>query len=156
MSQLALRFDHPRRQYHKCYYALNRARMQRLAFYSRERLHQLSAELRLDYDRSEGYMVLLRSDKDRAMVEAGLQVLRDAGVDFRTIDAAQARLIEPALNAEMVFSGAIHLPDDEVANCRQFASLLKAEAQRRYPHLKFTLKTADALLLLAYAQEKQL
>jgi hypothetical protein len=33
---------------------------------------------------------------------------------------------------------------------------LKAEAQRRYPHLKVTLKTADALLLLAYAQEKQL
>ena len=111
-------------------YALNRARLQRLAFYSRERLHQLSAELRLDYDRSEGYMVLLRSDKDRAMVEAGLQVLREVGVDFRTIDAAQARLIEPALNAEMTFSGAIHLPDDEVANCRQFASLLKAEAQR--------------------------
>ena len=33
---------------------------------------------------------------------------------------------------------------------------LKAEAQRRYPHLKVTLKTADALLILAYAQEKQL
>ena len=33
---------------------------------------------------------------------------------------------------------------------------LKAEAQRRYPHLKVTLKTADALLMLAYAQEKQL
>ena len=34
--------------------------------------------------------------------------------------------------------------------------ITKAEAQRRYPHLKVTLKTADALLLLAYAQEKQL
>jgi hypothetical protein len=33
---------------------------------------------------------------------------------------------------------------------------LKAEAQRRFPHLKVTLKTADALLMLAYAQEKQL
>lgn len=33
---------------------------------------------------------------------------------------------------------------------------LKAEAQRRYPHLKVSLKTADALLLLAYAKEKQL
>ena len=33
---------------------------------------------------------------------------------------------------------------------------IEAEAQRRYPHLKVTLKTADALLLLAYAQEKQL
>jgi D-amino-acid dehydrogenase len=110
-------------------YALNRARLQRLAFFSRERLHQLSADLRLEYDRSDGYMVLLRSDKDRAMVEAGLQVLRDAGVEFKAIDAAQARLIEPALNPDTAFSGAIHLPDDEVANCRQFASLLKAQAQ---------------------------
>ena len=110
-------------------YALNRARLQRLAFFSRERLHQLSADLRLEYDRSDGYMVLLRSDKDRAMVEAGLQVLRDAGVEFKAIDAAQARLIEPALNPDTAFSGAIHLSDDEVANCRQFASLLKAQAQ---------------------------
>lgn len=115
---------------HPATFALNRARLQRLASYSLERLHQVSAELRLDYDRSEGFMVLLRTDKDRAMVEAGLQVLRDAGVDFRTLNAAQARLIEPALNAETAFAGAIHLPDDEVANCRQFASLLKAQAQR--------------------------
>ena len=111
-------------------YALNRDRLQRLAFFSRERLHQLSADLRLEYDRSDGFMVLLRSDKDRAMVEPGLQVLRDAGVEFKAIDAAQARLIEPALNPDTVFSGAIHLPEDEVANCRQFASLLKAQAQQ--------------------------
>ena len=38
----------------------------------------------------------------------------------------------------------------------EWKNKLKAEAQRRYPHLKVTLKTADALLLLAYAQEKQL
>lgn len=127
-------------------YALNRARLQRLAFFSRERLHQLSADLRLEYDRSDGYMVLLRSDKDRAMVEAGLQVLRDAGVEFKAIDAAQARLIEPALNPETVFSGAIHLPDDEVANCRQFASLLKAHAQQLGAefHFNTTIQRIDS------------
>lgn len=127
-------------------YALNRARLQRLAFFSRERLHQLSADLRLEYDRSDGYMVLLRSDKDRAMAEAGLQVLRDAGVEFKAIDAAQARLIEPALNPETVFSGAIHLPDDEVANCRQFASLLKAHAQQLGAefHFNTTIKRIDS------------
>jgi len=31
---------------------------------------------------------------------------------------------------------------------------LKAEAQRRFPHLKITLKTADALLILEYALMK--
>jgi D-amino-acid dehydrogenase len=110
-------------------YLANRARMQRLAFYSRNRLHQLTADLQLDYDRSPGYMVLLRTDKDQAMVEPGLQVLRDAGVNYRQIDAAAARLIEPALNPDTAFAGAIHLPNDEVGNCRQFALLLKKAAE---------------------------
>ncbi|TAG34797.1 MAG: FAD-dependent oxidoreductase [Polaromonas sp.] len=111
-------------------YLANRARMQRLAFYSRERLHQLTAALQLDYDRSAGYMVLLRTDKDHQLVQPGLQVLRDAGVAFGEITASQARGIEPALNPDTSFAGAVHLPDDEVANCRQFALLLKNEAQR--------------------------
>ncbi|MES2413860.1 MAG: D-amino acid dehydrogenase [Pseudomonadota bacterium] len=111
-------------------YLANRARLQRLAFYSRERLHHLTAELQLEYDRSPGYMVLLRSEKDSRLVQPGLQVLRDAGVAFREIVAAEVRTIEPAINPDTKFLGGIHLPDDEVANCRQFALLLKAEAQK--------------------------
>jgi hypothetical protein len=33
---------------------------------------------------------------------------------------------------------------------------LKGEAQRRFPHLKVTLKTADSLLILAFARESLL
>jgi hypothetical protein len=44
----------------------------------------------------------------------------------------------------------------DTSGTTEWKNKLKAEAQRRYPHLKVTLKTADALLLLAYAQEKQL
>jgi D-amino-acid dehydrogenase len=112
-------------------YLTNCARVRRLAFYSRERLHQLTASLNLEYDGSAGYMVLLRSQKDSAMVQPGLQVLRDAGVAFQQIDAAQARAVEPALNPDTEFLGAIQLPQDEVANCRQFALLLKKEAEAR-------------------------
>ena len=111
-------------------YLTNRARMQRLAFYSRARLHQLTEDLKLEYDRSAGYLVLLRSEKDSQLVQPGLQVLRDAGVPFREIDADRARLLEPALNPDTPFLGAVHLPDDEVGNCRQFALLLKTQAQR--------------------------
>lgn len=110
-------------------YLSNRARMQRLAFYSRERLHQLTQDLRLAYDRSDGYMVLLRSEQDARLVKPGLQVLQDAGVRFARLDAAAARQVEPALNPDMDFHGAIQLPDDEVGNCRQFCMLLKTEAQ---------------------------
>src|SRR5690606_31906315 len=68
-------------------------------------------------------------EKDSRMVQPGLQLLRDAGVKFSQVDAAQARLLEPALNPDTDFLGAIHLPQDEVGNFRQFALLLKGQAQ---------------------------
>jgi D-amino-acid dehydrogenase len=110
-------------------YLANRARMQRLAFYSHERLHWLTDSLQLNYERSPGYLVLLRSEKDQRLVQPGLQVLREAGVGFHEIDAETARQVEPALNPDTDFAGAVHLPEDEVANCRQFAILLKSAAQ---------------------------
>jgi D-amino-acid dehydrogenase len=58
-------------------------------------------------------------------VQPSLQVLRDAGVAFSELDEAATRLIEPALNPDTSFIGAVHLPADEVGNCRQFAHLLK-------------------------------
>jgi D-amino-acid dehydrogenase len=112
-------------------YAANRSRMQRLAFYSRTRLHDIIEHFGLDFDRSTGYMVMLRTDKDQKLVQPGLQVLRDAGVTFKEIGPDEARKIEPALNTDTKFAGAIHLPQDEVGNCRQFALLLKNECQSR-------------------------
>jgi D-amino-acid dehydrogenase len=123
-------------------YVANRSRMQRLAFYSRQRLHLLTEHLQLDYDRSTGYMVLLRSEKDRKLVQPGLQVLRDAGVKFAEIDADQARLVEPALNPDTPFAGAVHLPEDEVGNCRQFALLLKNQAQNLGARFEFNASVA--------------
>ncbi|MGJ7492007.1 D-amino acid dehydrogenase [Variovorax sp. ZT4R33] len=110
-------------------YLANRARMQRLAFYSRTRLHEISEARELSYERSDGYLVLLRSKRERKLVQPGLEVLRTAGSVFREIDADEARKIEPALSTDTELAGAIHLPDDEVANCRQFALLLKREAE---------------------------
>jgi D-amino-acid dehydrogenase len=124
-------------------YAVNRARMQRLAFYSRQRLHQITADLKLEYDRSDGYLVLLRSEKERELTRPGLQVLRDAGVNFREIGPDEARKVEPALNPDTAFAGAIHLSDDEVGNCRQFALLLKDEARHLGARFEFNTTVAS-------------
>lgn len=105
--------------------------MQRLALYSRSRFQKLSTELKLDYEQSNGYLVLLRSEKDSQLLQPGLQVLRDAGGSFAELSAAEARLIEPALDPSTALYGAILSPQDQVANCRQFTLLLKNEAQRR-------------------------
>lgn len=123
-------------------YLANRGRLQRLAFYSRQRLHRLVEDLQLDYDRADGYMVLLRAEKDRKLVQPGLQVLREAGVKFREVDADEARKLEPALNPDTAFAGAIHLPDDEVGNCRQFALLLKNQTQALGARFEFNCSVA--------------
>ena len=43
-------------------YRLNKSRMQRLAFHSRDALHVLRAELGIDDGRRQGYLQLLRSE----------------------------------------------------------------------------------------------
>jgi D-amino-acid dehydrogenase len=45
------------------------------------------------------------------------------------LDQRGAIAAEPGLNAEMPLHAGIWLPDDEVGNCRQFAHLLRGEAQ---------------------------
>ncbi|MEP7298206.1 MAG: FAD-dependent oxidoreductase [Burkholderiales bacterium] len=118
-------------------YQANRLRMQRLAIYSRDRLHQLTAGLKLEYERSDGYLVLLRSAKDMAMVQPGLASLAELKTRFETLNASQCRTVEPGLNLETELHGGIYLPDDEVGNCRQFTHLLRSEAQRLGARFRF-------------------
>ncbi len=124
-------------------YLANRTRMHRLAFYSRARLHEVSVGLELEYDCSPGYLVMLRSEKDRRLAQPGLELMREAGVAFGLLDADQARRVEPALNPDTAFAGAVHLPDDGVANCRQVALLLKTEAQRLGARFEFNKAVAQ-------------
>ena len=109
----------------------NWLRLQRLATFSRARLHQLSHDLELDYERSDGHLVLLRGERDLAQIQPALDALARLGTRMRTLDAAACRQIEPGLNADIALHAGVHLPDDEVANSRQFALLLRAAAQRR-------------------------
>ena len=118
-------------------YWTNRARLQRLAFYSRDRLHELAERLGIDYERASGYLVLLRSEREQRLVEPGLALLKEAGVRHALIDGAAARAIEPALDTHQALSAAIHLPDDEVGNCRQFAHGIKREAERLGARFEF-------------------
>ena len=118
-------------------YQTNRLRMQRLAVFSRERLHRVTRELKFDYERRDGYLVLLRSAKDLALAQPGLASLAELSTRFEMFDAAQCRTVEPDLSPETELHGGIYLPDDEVGNCRQFAALLRAEAQRLGVRFRF-------------------
>ncbi len=120
-------------------YQRHRSALQKLAIYSRSQLHAITERHGLEYDRASGYLIALRSDKDSAMVQPSLKVLLDLGVPFAQINEEAAREIEPAINQDTRFVGAIHLAQDEVANCRQFALLLKDECRRMGVQFEFNV-----------------
>jgi D-amino-acid dehydrogenase len=118
-------------------YTVNRRRMQELALFSRDRLHALSQQLELEFERSQGYMLLLRGTREAAAAQSGLELLRERGLPFRWLTADEARGVEPGLNPQTPLAGAVHLPQDEVGNCRQFAHLLRQQAEKRGVQFRF-------------------
>ena len=111
-------------------YDANQAHLHALALYSQRHLHALTAQLELSYDYSPGCVALLLNDKDMQQAEQSLPVLREAGIACKLLTPEAVHAIEPALCASTPLLGGLHLPDDEVANGRQFALLLKNEALR--------------------------
>ncbi len=103
----------------------------RLAQFSHERMATITADEKLEYDRSQGLLVLWRTDREAAQAGAALPSLRELGVVARELDAAEARQVEPSLNPATPLFGALELPHDSAANCRQFTLQLKNLAQAR-------------------------
>ena len=115
----------------------NRARLQRLALYSADRLRTLSHDLPLSYEFGLGCLWLLRTRRDAERARPLIDALREAGVTLREVDAAEARTLEPALASDTPLLGAIHLPDDAFGNCRQFTMGLAAGAEQLGARFRF-------------------
>jgi D-amino-acid dehydrogenase len=107
----------------------NRKNLLDLSQYSQQRMHELSKRLHLNHDRSQGYMVLLRGERERKLLQASIELMRAEGLDLKVLSPTEACEIEPALNTETKLLEAIYFPNDEVGNCREFAYLLKKEAE---------------------------
>jgi len=124
-------------------YVANRSAMQRLAHYSRARLEALAKRLDLDYEQRRGYLVLLRTPAELQRAGAGLRLLAELGVAHEVVDEAACRRLEPALSPSAHVHAAIRLPEDGVGNCRQFAHLMKSEAQRLGASFAFDTEVAQ-------------
>jgi D-amino-acid dehydrogenase len=114
-------------------YAANKARMVRLAEYSRDRLGTLRAETGIAYDeRMQGTLQVFR---DEAQVEAAgkdIAVLREGGVAFEVLDAAGCVAAEPGLaGARGALAGGLRLPGDETGDCFKFTTALARLAEGR-------------------------
>ncbi len=114
-------------------YHLNKARMVRLAEYSRDGLRALRAETGLHYDdRQRGTLQLFRTQKQLDHVADDTAVLAERGVPYELLDPAGCIAAEPALaRAEAAIVGGLRLPGDETGDAHQFTQRLAAYAAER-------------------------
>ena len=110
-------------------YRVNRARMQRLAFYSRDRLHGLRGRLGIQYEQSQGYLQLLRSERDVALAAPARALLDETGVPYRMLARDECHALEPGLAQATPLAAGLFLPDDEAGNCPLFAHALRRAAE---------------------------
>ena len=112
-------------------YRVNKARMLRLAEYSRDCLIALRADTGIRYDeRSRGTLQLFRTQKQLDATAKDIEILRRFGVPFELLDRGGAIEHEPALaRVRDKFVGALRLPGDETGDCHQFSLALAERAQ---------------------------
>jgi D-amino-acid dehydrogenase len=110
-------------------YRINKERMQRIALYSRSILQQLREHYNLEYEQTQGYLQLFRTQQDLQLGEPAIALLAESGVPHKLVDAEGAYAIEPALSKQTSLAGALYLPQDESGNCPLFTKQLKNIAQ---------------------------
>jgi D-amino-acid dehydrogenase len=114
-------------------YAVNKARMLRLAEYSRDGLRELRASTGIRYDeRMQGTLQLFRSQKQYESSAGDIAVLVQSGVPHALLDRAGCIAQEPALaRVAGKFVGGLLLPGDETGDCHLFTQRLAAVAAAR-------------------------
>ena len=112
-------------------YALNKARMVRLAEYSRDCLNDLRHETGITYDeRQRGTLQLFRTQQQLDHIGADTVVLDRFGVPYQVLDADGCIAAEPALAAvRSLIVGGLRLPHDETGDAHQFTQRLAAMAE---------------------------
>ncbi|GAB3628723.1 amino acid dehydrogenase [Pandoraea terrae] len=123
-------------------YRANRARMQRLAFYSQQCLHALREHHEFDYEQTQGYLQLFRTERDIKLNEPARAMLAENEVPHRLLTAEECLKLEPALSTDAKLAGGLHLPRDETGNCPLFTKRLAQIARE----MGVTLATETTVL----------
>jgi D-amino-acid dehydrogenase len=113
-------------------YAINKARMVRLAEYSRDCLVQLRKDTGISYDeRSQGTLQLFRTQKQLDAAAKDIDVLKQYGVPYNLLDPKGCEGPEPALaRVAGKFVGGLQLPGDETGDCFKFTQSIAAMAAK--------------------------
>jgi D-amino-acid dehydrogenase len=122
-------------------YRVNKARMVRVAEYSRDCLKALRAETGIAYDeRTQGTLQLFRTQKQLDGVRKDTEILDQYGVPYQVLDTAGYLQHEPALAAvKHKFVGALRLPGDETGDCFLFTQRLAKMAEALGAKFRFNV-----------------
>lgn len=120
-------------------FAINKARMQRIAHYSKACLVALREETGITYDNgSGGVLQLFQTAEELDGAARASKILASFNVAHRIVAAAEAIVIEPALaKASVTLTGGMHLPDDETGDCHLFTTRLAKLLAERGVSLQF-------------------
>jgi D-amino-acid dehydrogenase len=112
-------------------YAINKARMVRVAEYSRDCLMALRVETGIEYDhRTQGTLEVFRTQKQLDSIGKDVEVLRQGGVPFEVLDVGGCMSAEPGLaEARDKIVGGLRLPNDETGDCFKFTQALAAQCE---------------------------
>ncbi|WP_230347757.1 D-amino acid dehydrogenase [Methylobacillus methanolivorans] len=107
-------------------YEQNKARMVRLAEYSRDCLDQLRADTGIEYEgRQRGTLQLFRTQEQLDAAVRDIEVLRFAHVPFELLPSSLLTKAEPALErVKHKLTGGLWLPHDETGDCHLFTTHL--------------------------------
>ncbi|GGO99785.1 D-amino acid dehydrogenase [Stakelama pacifica] len=113
-------------------YLENKARLLRLAEFSRDELRLLRQRTGIQYDqRTEGTLQLFRDAAQMESIAKDVKVLEADGVPYQVLDRAGCIAVEPGLaNATVPVAGGLRLPNDETGDCFKFSNELAAIAER--------------------------
>ncbi|AIX51322.1 MULTISPECIES: D-amino acid dehydrogenase [Pantoea] len=108
------------------HYQENKARMVRIAEYSRDCLKTLRAETGIAYEeRQGGTLQLFRTQQQFDSASKDIAVLKEAGVPYELLQAHELQRAEPALAATAhKLTGGLRLPNDETGDCQLFTQRL--------------------------------
>lgn len=112
-------------------YRINKARMLRLAEYSRMALNELRAETGIRYDdQSRGTLQMFRTQKQLDAAATDVAVLESCGVPYELLDRDGCVAVEPGLSGvrDKVVGG-LRLPLDETGDCFKFTQSLAEKAK---------------------------
>ena len=119
-------------------YRVNKARMQRVAYYSKACLDEFRSAHPFEYGRSQGYLQLFRSAFDEDLARPAMQMLAEAGINHRLLTADECLAVEPALEwASARPASGLHLPDDEAGDCAVFAARLRELCEQAGVRFRF-------------------